>query len=320
MDIGRRNEGEPIIDFMQEIGLHSLLPAGTTTWEHQSGDPATTVDVILGSEGVREELEYCRIHTTDYGSDHRPVAISYVGRQVEEGGGRRKRLYSDADWREIRAATSSTLGHGRDREMITDAWLLHEAAETFLNGINAILEEHVPRARKSPYAKRWWTKELSTLRKDYTILRNRITTLRRRGEDTTQARRVAHMARRTYLDEIDKQKKQHWKDFLDNPDNIWKAARYAKPSGTAMDIPELSVDGQRYQSDEEKAKALMEAFFPTPPMPEAPSNRARRAVYQARPLEWPRLTKHEVERAIFRSNPDKAPGIDEISFRVWREL
>jgi hypothetical protein len=25
---------------------------------------------------------------------------------------------------------------------------------------------------------------------------------------------------RTYLDEIDKQKKQHWKDFLDDPDSI----------------------------------------------------------------------------------------------------
>jgi hypothetical protein len=245
MDIGRRNEGEPIFDFMQEIGLHSLLPAGTTIWEHQSGDLATTVDIILGSEGVREELEYCRIHTTDYGSDHRPVAISYSGYRVEEDGGRRKRLYSDAGWREIRAVTSSTLGHDRDRKRITDAWLLDEAAETFLNGINVILEEHVPRARESPYAKRWWTKELSTLRKDYTILRNRITTLRQRGEDTTQARMVAHPARRTYLDEIDKQRKQHWKDFLDNPDNIWKAARYAKPSGAAMDIPELSVDGQR---------------------------------------------------------------------------
>lgn len=31
MDIGRRNEGEQIIDYMQEAGLHSLLPAGTTT-------------------------------------------------------------------------------------------------------------------------------------------------------------------------------------------------------------------------------------------------------------------------------------------------
>jgi hypothetical protein len=72
-----------------------------------------------------------------------------------------------------------------------------------------ILEEHVLRAKESPYAKRWWTKELSTLRKNYTIKRNWVTTLRRRGEDTMQARIVAHLVRRTYLDEIDKQKKQH---------------------------------------------------------------------------------------------------------------
>jgi hypothetical protein len=29
MDVRRRNEGEPIIDFMQEIGLYSLLLVGT---------------------------------------------------------------------------------------------------------------------------------------------------------------------------------------------------------------------------------------------------------------------------------------------------
>jgi hypothetical protein len=33
-------------------------------------------------------------------------------------------------------------------------------------------------------------------------------------------------------------------------------------------------------------------------------------------IEWPPLTKDEVERAVFRSNPDKAPGSDEITFRV----
>lgn len=186
-----------------------MLPVGTITWEHQSKDLATTVDVILGSVGIREKLEYCRIHTTDYGSDHKPVALSYNGRQVEDAGEGTKRLYRDADWGIIRAATSSALGRGQDRERITDAWLLDEAAKTFLNEISMILEEHVPRAKESPYAKRWWTKELSTLRKDYTIKRNRVTTLRRRDEDTTQARIVAYLARRTYLDEIDKQKKQH---------------------------------------------------------------------------------------------------------------
>jgi hypothetical protein len=36
-----------------------------------------------------------------------------------------------------------------------DAWLLDEAAKTFLNGINTVLEEHVLRAKESPYAKQW---------------------------------------------------------------------------------------------------------------------------------------------------------------------
>jgi hypothetical protein len=46
---------------------------------------------------MREELEYYRIYTTDYGLDHRPVALSYSGRQVEEGSERRKRLYGVTD-------------------------------------------------------------------------------------------------------------------------------------------------------------------------------------------------------------------------------
>jgi hypothetical protein len=34
-----------------------------------------------------------------------------------------------------------------------DAWLLDKAAKTFLNRINTVLEEHVLRAKESPYAK-----------------------------------------------------------------------------------------------------------------------------------------------------------------------
>jgi len=92
---------------------------------------------------------------------------------------------------------------------ITDTTTLDRLAGILVNRINKVLEEHVPRAKESPYAKRWWSEELSSLRADFTAKRNRITTLRRRGEDTTQAREIASVARRTYLDEIDRQKKQH---------------------------------------------------------------------------------------------------------------
>jgi hypothetical protein len=87
-----------------------------------------------------------------------------------------------------------------------------------------------------------------------------------------------------------------------------------------MDVLELVTNGRRYITDEAKAEVLMDTFFPTPPLPEGrdPDQAARGRV--GHDIRWPSLTKSEVERAIFKSSPDKAPGPDEISFRVWREL
>jgi hypothetical protein len=87
-----------------------------------------------------------------------------------------------------------------------------------------------------------------------------------------------------------------------------------------MDVLELVANGRTYRSDKEKAELLMATFFPTPPIPIGldPDRVARGGVEPD--IKWPPFIKDEVERAIFRSNPDKVPGPDEISFRVWREL
>jgi len=140
---------------MQTAKLQSLLPAGTITWEHQSGDLATTVDVILGSERIEDNLEYCRIHDTDYGSDHKPIALSFTGSAPRENPGRRKRLYKDADWGKIREVIGIRLGDGRYMKRITDTATLDRVAGMLVNRINEVLEEHVSRAKESPYAKRW---------------------------------------------------------------------------------------------------------------------------------------------------------------------
>jgi hypothetical protein len=116
---------------------------------------ASTVDVLAGSEEIVEHLEYCRIHNTDYGSDHRPIALSYRGCILPEARRRRKRLYKEANWNEIRTAIGSQLGDGRFMKEITDVDTFERASGVFVNGINAVLEDHVPRARESLYAKRW---------------------------------------------------------------------------------------------------------------------------------------------------------------------
>ena len=87
-----------------------------------------------------------------------------------------------------------------------------------------------------------------------------------------------------------------------------------------MDVPELVMGAQRYQSDKEKAGILIDTFFPTPPTPETSENENVDTRGQDQTLEWLQLIRHEVRRAIFRSSSDKAPGPDGISFRVWKEL
>jgi len=58
---------------------------------------ASIVDVLAGSEEIVEHLEYCCIYDTDYGSDYRPIALSYRGYTLPEARQRRKRLYKEAD-------------------------------------------------------------------------------------------------------------------------------------------------------------------------------------------------------------------------------
>jgi hypothetical protein len=64
---------------------------------------------------------------------------------------------------------------------------------------------------------------------------------------------------------------------------------------------------------------LMDAFFPIPPMPEAPVPQATSR--QPRSITVPhQITIQEATRAIFTSNPKKAAGVDGLTFKVWQEL
>jgi hypothetical protein len=316
----RRSEGDRIVDFMQETGLNSLLPAGTVTWEHQSVDITSTVDLILGSKAVREELVYCRIHDPDHGSDHKPIEIEVDISSTIKPAAQGKRLYKDADWSRIRRKILDRIGDGSVLSRIFDPYLLEIAVACFTSQVNTVLEEEVPKAKASPYAKRWWTKELAVLRNGFTAKRNRITTMRRRGEDVVEAIRAVDVARRLYYDQIDRQKKQHWKDFLDGPENVWKAARYARGTNTTASILDLAADNREYCTDEEKAEILMSTFFPTQSEPVLAEVKTTRQSSRRESPTWPALTKQEVERAIPESSPDKSAGCDGITFRVWREL
>ena len=322
-DTQRQGEGEAIVDLMIRRGLQSLLPRGTVTWERDNGDAATTIDLSLASGRLADERVGCAIWPSDYGSDHRHIHTTY-SLQSPEIQRLPRLLFKEAEWDGVRRS----LQEAKHREPCPGG--LDDAAAWLQSKVTEAVEEHCPRARPSPYVKRWWTPGLTYMRKEFTSLRNRARRLKYQGRDTGVVDREAATAKHRFAKEIEKQKKDHWNQFLDEPTNIWKVARYLDGDGQATFSPiqritklsslahagEQGQDHNRYVTDNEGIAAeLLASFFPPTAEPSIGEAREYHTQLPHEPLQ-----KHEVERALWAANQDKAPGPDGLPMRVWREV
>ena len=73
-------------------------------------------------------------------------------------------MYDKADWKKIREEVSTRIADDSGLHALSSKDELEVSVDRLETLVNGVLEEHVARARPSPYAKRWWTDELKTLR------------------------------------------------------------------------------------------------------------------------------------------------------------
>jgi hypothetical protein len=105
---------------------------------------------------------------------------------------------------------------------------------------------------------------------------------------------------------------------LDNTDNIWKAARYLEPRERSFGmIPTLCTADRTIDDDQEKAKVLLEAFFP--PLPDI-QDAPQMYTQQSEPLPMEPITPHEIEIALMHMASWKAPGQDGLPVVVWQRV
>ena len=182
------------------------------------------------------------------------------------------------------------------------------------------IDYHCPKAKPSKYAKRWWSNDLTSMRKEYTKARNLARSRRRQGRRDDNLEIAAKIARHDFHHAIKKRKKEHWTEFLGESTNIWKAAQYLDPGKRSSFGRITSIRGQGGEVIQDKAriaKELLHSFFPEPPIPQRPE-RTRDAV--ADRIFDKKLTIDEIEKALFSASPDKAAGSDGLTIRVWREV
>lgn len=168
----RHGEAGPILEMMKDLELDTLLPRGRITWENAASQ--STFDLMLTSYSLAESHLKCQIHQTEHGSDHR-VMETELDIDLTEPAPPVQYLFKNALWNEIKQAVEVDLRH----EPIV------EGTQNQANQVLRIVLDNVfwltPIAKPSPYAKRWWTDDLTRLRKVYTRLRNQASTERRAG-------------------------------------------------------------------------------------------------------------------------------------------
>lgn len=156
----RQGEADPIIDLMIEHALSSLLPRGTKTW--QGGDYETTIDLVLASKELADTVTRCAIYATEHGSDHRTIETVFDS-PVPAAQQQERLLLKNAPWKAIRDRISRALGAS------LPAGTTQQRTDRLMAAVLEAVHALTPRARPSPYAKRWWTQDLTQLRRVYTI-------------------------------------------------------------------------------------------------------------------------------------------------------
>ena len=264
-----------LIEAIADAGLELALPAGTPTHIHNVTKRWTRLDHVFISDHSINNIISCSTCPEYRGikTDHLPI-VTELDLEIAATNEAPMHNFRDVDWEEFRKSLLSRLNGIPRVATINNQRQMDEACKDLTTAIQQTIHGEVPIVEICSKSKRWWTKELTGLRKRA----NKLGRLAYKNRDfPSHSVHAEHkMAVKEYGNTLKSTKKQHWRDWLERAEDpdIWTVHRLI--TSPASDGGKSRIPGLKYKEDpdddektassnEEKSRVLAKCFFPPKP-------------------------------------------------------
>ena len=308
---------EKLIEAVVDAGLELALPSGIPTHRHNVTKRWSRLDQVFLSDHSDNILISCNTQPDHWGinTDHLPIRTELDLKAVQTEIGEIPN-YREADWEGVRKELSTQLAKLPPATQITNQGQMDESCKNLTKAIQRAIAAEIPMSNPTPKSKRWWTKELTQLRR----LSNKLgrQSHQRGHEPEHDIHRQHDAAKKKYRKVLDHTKRHHWRDWLEkgeDPD-LWTAHRYVsapRGDGGKTRIPSLKfkVDEEEHTatSNQEKGRVLAKNFFPTKPRTD---ESLAEHTYPKACSRAGKITTEQIRDQLCKLKPFKAPGPDGI--------
>lgn len=307
---------EELINFIHAQGLSSCLPSGIPTyWSLSRPGQRSTIDLTLTN--TPDSIVKCDLYRDNFASDHCATYSEWDIRVEQRPETTPRRAYKQAEWAKIGAMIHS---HMSGAPKIQTKGELDQAVKTLIDITTTAIGKHIPIAKPSPYSKRWFTRQLKTELKEVNKSRRKYQrSCARNGRQhprTLELHKAWRTKRRHWTRQLEKVKAADWKDFLDQATSqtVWRATPYMKRNDAFANLPPLRVGDYEVTDNHDKARVLLETFFPptSQPPPEC--------IVPPKEIPWEPVTEQEITKTLQRMKKRTAPGEDGIPTLVWFQI
>ena len=307
---------QSLLTIIEDFHLQLLTAPGTPTHRWSSGE--STIDLTFASEEVASRTVYCKVDARlDCDSDHLPVAVS-IDWSWQPANPPKKRLWAKTNLSVLRQTVQDRLMDMPDATELQHKDHIDEFTHSIINALKAGIDASTPWSNPSSRSISGFDQGCKDICREVQRLRRRWQ--RTRFEDDYEAYREARNRKGRYIRKtLRSTHRQRVEEASASESGLWKLVKWAKNRHALAPActPDLrKPDGELAHQAGEKAEALRQSFFPAPL--EADLTDIHGYEYPP-PIECPGITPSEIEKAVRRAAPNKAPGTDDITNGVLHQ-